>query len=130
MDAYSPVEDLRYSNVSSEFYHYGIEDTLNIASLLVELLATLGYLGRSGATDLHQYIRENVVKPFELLDTELNTIEIEVITVSDEFAEVVPKTEEVAAVVPKIEDSVEMVAELMSQASGVRVHYYMDLEQV
>jgi hypothetical protein len=64
------------------------------------------------------------------LDTGLNAKEIEVITVSDEFAEVVPKTEEVAAVVPKIEDSVEMVAELMSQGSGVRVRYYMDLEQV
>jgi hypothetical protein len=130
MDAYSPVEDLRYSDVSSEFYHHGIEDALDIASLPVELLATLGYLGRSGATDLHQYIRENVLKPFGLLDTGLNAKEIEVITVSDESAEVVPKTEEVAAVVPKIEDSVEMVAELMSQASGVRVRYYMDLEQV
>ena len=129
MDAYSPVEDLRYSDVSSEFYHHGIEDALDIASLPVELLATLGYLGRSGATDLHQYIQENVLKPFGLLDTGLNAEEIEVITVSDESVEVVPKTEEVVAVVPKVEDSVEMVAEPMSQESGVTVRY-IDLERV
>ena len=150
MDAYNPVEDLRYSDVSSEFYDHGIEDALDISSLPVELLATMGYLGRSGATDLHRYIWENVLKPFGLLDTGLNAKEVEVITVSDdsvvmvpkieeevavvpkieEEVAVVPKIEEEVAFVPKIEDSVEMLAEPeMCQESGPRVRY-MDLQQV
>lgn len=65
--------------------------------------------------------------PLELLDTGLNTKEIEVITMSNESVEAVPKTEEVVAVFPKIKDSVEMVAKPMSQESGVRVRY-VDLE--
>jgi hypothetical protein len=150
MDAYSPVEDLQYSDVSSEFYHHGIEDALDISLLPVELLAMLGYLGRSSTTDLHQYIRENVLRLFGLLDTGLNAEEIEVITVSDDSVELVPKTEEEVAVVPKIEDevavvpkieddvavvpkikdSIEMLAEPeMSQESGTRV-LYINIERV
>lgn len=138
MDMYNPVEDLKYSDVSSELYDHGIEDALDISSMPAEILATLGYLGRSGAAALHRYIRDSILTPLGLLETQSkvedvvdDAVAVEVITVSDDSVELVPKVEDPAELLPKVEEGViEMAAELeMGHDTGYR-QPYSEFQQV
>jgi hypothetical protein len=68
MDVEEPVVGLKYASIHSELYDHGIKDIIDIHTLPVELLATLGSLGLDRANCLHRYAREKLLKPLGLLE--------------------------------------------------------------
>ena len=95
MDADEPTTDLKYVDIHSELYDHGVEDVVDVYSLPVELLSTLGGMGKFRACRLRQYTRDKFLIPLCLLENPECEIqdsgddsvqEVEVITVEENVA--------------------------------------------
>ena len=141
IEAHGHVQPIRRPEVfrrQLELYDDGIEDALDISSVPAEILATLGYLGRSSTADLHQYIRDNILTLLSLLETGSkveevanDAVAVEVITVFDNSVELIPKAKNPARLIPKVEEgAIKMATELeMGHDTGPRV-LYSEFQQV
>ena len=66
--------DGNYLDSHSELQAFGIEDAFDIMEMEVCFLATIGNLGRGGATRLRQYTRDNILMPLGLWATKVKSI--------------------------------------------------------
>ncbi|KAH9986367.1 hypothetical protein BJV77DRAFT_965207 [Russula vinacea] len=93
MDTDEPTPDLKYVDIHSELYDHGVEDVVDVYSLPVELLSTLGSMGKVRAHRLHRYARDKFLIPLCLLENpeleiessgDISVQEVEVITVEED----------------------------------------------
>jgi hypothetical protein len=68
MDADDPTTNLKYADIHSELYDHGVEDVVDIYSLPVELLSTLGGMGKDRAHCLRRFTRDKFLLPLCLLE--------------------------------------------------------------
>ena len=66
--------DGNYVDSHSELQAFGIEDAFNIMEMEVCFLTTIGNLRRSGATQLCQYMQDNILMPLGLWATKAESI--------------------------------------------------------
>lgn len=93
MDTDEPTPDLKYVDIHSELYDHGVEDVVDVYSLPVELLSTLGSMGKVRAHRLRRYARDKFLIPLCLLENpeleiessgDISVQEVEVITVEED----------------------------------------------
>jgi hypothetical protein len=69
MDIHDPAIDLKYIDTLDEFQDFGLKDVVYVYSLPVELLVTIGTVGRDGARRLHTYCQDKLLAPLGFLET-------------------------------------------------------------
>jgi hypothetical protein len=69
MDAHNPAHDLTYVDMRSELEYFGVKDAIDVYTMPLGLLASLGDMGKNHATQLHQYVRDHALHPLGLLHT-------------------------------------------------------------
>jgi hypothetical protein len=65
-----PTSDLKFVDALSELQDFGIEDSIDLNTLGVTHLATLGCLGMDRARRLHQYNLDKIIVPLRLMETD------------------------------------------------------------
>jgi hypothetical protein len=68
MDGERPMLDGSYMDAHSDLIDFGLEDAFDVYSLEDCFLATFGCLGREGARSLHQYARNKILIPLDLVE--------------------------------------------------------------
>jgi hypothetical protein len=69
MDCEEPNNDLRYIDALSDLQDMGVNDSLDVNTLGVIFLATIGSLGRDRAHRLYKYNHDKVIVPLGLMKT-------------------------------------------------------------
>ncbi|KAH9007442.1 hypothetical protein EDB84DRAFT_1447515 [Lactarius hengduanensis] len=69
MDAYKPALSLKYVDMQEEFNELGIDDSVDLYSLPVELLASFGGMGQGLARRLLEYCRDFLFYPLGFVET-------------------------------------------------------------
>jgi hypothetical protein len=82
MDANEPMTNLKYADAHSELDYFGVKTISDVYTYPVELLATLGGLGRDGVHRLRRYTWEKVLEPltrYQMVGDNDDSSEVEVV---------------------------------------------------
>ena len=63
MDRKEPMAGLRFEDSMSDLEDFGMTNTLEVSKMPVEVLTSMGTLGRDGAWHVHEYCQDKILGP-------------------------------------------------------------------